>query len=225
MHETASQPRHLVILGHPAPGSFNHAVAQAYADTVAGCGHDCVIRDLYALGFDPLLKAWERPGSDYVASPDLQPELEYVTDADIVTMVYPIWFGMPPAIIKGYVDRVLGAGFSARHIKDATANPFLAGKRMVLFSSSATTRPWLEEKGQWSALTQAFDNYLTDIFTLAGTEHVHFDAIVPDSSERFVNEALARVREKAFAIAAEASRARHAKFTKAVVAARMGKRD
>lgn len=219
MHHSARQPRHLIILGHPAPGSFNHAVARAYAETVAGCGHDSEIRDLYALGFDPLLKASERPSDDYVPAPDVELELDRVINADIVVLIYPIWFGMPPAIIKGYVDRVLGAGFSARKIRDGIANPALAGKRLVIFSSSATTRPWLEEKGQWSALTQAFDDYLTDIFALAGNEHVHFDAIVPGIRERFVDEALTRVREKAFVVAAEASRAHHAEHGQAAVAA------
>ncbi|WP_454887510.1 NAD(P)H-dependent oxidoreductase [Sphingomonas oryzagri] len=56
------QPRHVVILAHPNPGSFNGLVADAYCDAVRTCGQEAIVRDLYALGFDPALKDHERPG-------------------------------------------------------------------------------------------------------------------------------------------------------------------
>src|SRR5690242_16177972 len=57
-----AQIRHVVVLGHPAAGSFNHQVAETYCQAVRACGQVALLRDLYASGFDPLLKADERLG-------------------------------------------------------------------------------------------------------------------------------------------------------------------
>lgn len=100
--EAAADPdriRHLVVVGHPASDSFNHAIARAYCEAVEDCGQIAILRDLYALVFDPLLKASERPGRPgFELSQDVRDELELVRACRVVTLVYPIWFGMPPAV-------------------------------------------------------------------------------------------------------------------------------
>ena len=190
--------RHLVVLGHPSPDSFNGSVARTYCDTVRECGQEAVLRDLYALDFDPLLKADERPDkADFEPRPDVAAELDLIRGSAAVVLVYPIWFGMPPAIIKGYVDRVLGAGFAASDIKAGATNELLAGKRLVLISSSASSRPWLHERGMVESLRQAWDTYLTTIFSMAKGEHLHSDVIVGDMKERFVLQLLIDVAQLA----------------------------
>lgn len=192
--------RHLVVLGHPSASSFNRAVAETYCAAVRDCGQIPMLRDLYAMGFDPLLKADERAGDDIGTSPDVAAELEMLRAADAIVLVYPIWFGLPPAIIKGYVDRVLGAGFRAGALAAGKPHPLLAGKRLLILSSSATTRPWLEERGQWQALRQAFDRYLVDAFHMHSSKSLHFDAVVETMEERVVYEHLEEVRNAAFAL-------------------------
>jgi NAD(P)H dehydrogenase (quinone) len=189
--------RHLVILGHPASRSFNGSVAAEYCDAVRACDQTAVLRDLYAIGFDPLLKNEERPDMPgFAAAQDVQAEIELIRESAVIVLVYPIWFGMPPAIIKGYVDRVMGAGLIARDIKADTGPRLLKGKRLVILSSSASSMPWLEEHGQWASLRQAFDTYLTTIFSMTGSTHLHFDSIVDGRDERFVREDFERVREQ-----------------------------
>ena len=214
-----SEPlRHLVVLGHPSPKSLNHAIAEAYCAAVRACGQTPMLRDLYAQGFDPLLKADERPGAEPVAPrPEVAGEVEFVRSADAVVLVYPIWFGMPPAIIKGYIDRVLGAGFGSEALKAGHPNPLLEGKRLLILSTSATTRPWLEEQGQWVGLRQAFDHYLVHVFRMAGSEHVHFDAVVEGMSERVVREHLETVRSAASSLCSMLLRARHGRAAEAAV--------
>jgi len=190
--------RHLVILGHPAPWSFNAAVAAEYCDAVRGCGQSAVSRNLYEIGFDLLLRNAERPDMPgFTPAPGVQAEIDLIAESAVIVLVYPIWFGMPPAIIKGYVDRVMGAGLAAHDIKAGTGPRLLKGKRLVILSSSASTLPWLEEHGQWASMRQAFDTYLTTIFDMAGSTHLHFDAIVEGRAERFVREDLERVRDLA----------------------------
>lgn len=187
--------RHLVVVGHPSPASFNREVANAYAAAVAECGQSAQVRDLYSEGFDPVLKSEERPGPDYRLHPEIAAELELVRTADVLALVFPVWFGMPPAMIIGYVDRVMGADFAMSRVKDDAPSPLLEGKRLVLLTTSATTRPWLEEKGQWVSLHHAFASYLPGIFQMKPTEHLHLDAIVPELQKRTVRERLETVRQ------------------------------
>lgn len=194
------QPAHLVVLGHPDPTSFCASVARAYCDAVVALGQRAILRDLYTLGFDPRLPG---RGISLEGDTDVGEDVELLRQADVITLVYPIWFGMPPAIIKGYIDRVMGADFDPRTIMQGGAHPAHAGKRLMLFTASASTRPWLEEKGQWMALRQAFETYLRDIFDLRDAGHTHFDAIVPGLKPRFVEECLSQVRERVRAVAAE----------------------
>lgn len=203
--------RHLVVLAHPASESFNRSVADEYCDAVASCGQTAILRDLYGMDFDPRLRANERPGiGGFEMSPTVGHELSLIRDCSVIVLVYPLWFGMPPAMIKGYIDRVLGAGFEARDIKGGKGSPLLEGKRFLILSSSASTRPWLEEQGQWVALHQAFETYLSTIFGFASTDHLHFDAIVSGCAEDYVRESLYNTRLQARKICAAELSQRHA---------------
>ena len=103
---------HAVILCHPDPHSFNAAVAQRYCETVRENGQTAVLRDLYQMRFNPVLHSDERPQThDIVFAADVAAEIEEIRSADVFVLIYPIWFGTPPAMLKGYVERVFGAGF------------------------------------------------------------------------------------------------------------------
>ncbi len=194
---TAHPPQHAVILCHPDANSFNAAIAQRYCDTVRALGHDAVLRDLYRLGFDPVLKAKERPTEGSLVADDVAKEIEILGRSDVIVLVYPIWFGMPPAMMKGYVDRVMGAGFPFRAIRDRATHRALTGKRMLSFTTSGTSKQWLEEQGAWLSLRHLFDDYLKHAFSLAAAEHIHFSSIVPGLDGRFVNEHLREVEDAA----------------------------
>ena len=146
---------------------------------------------------------------------DVKVELDLIRDCEVIALVYPIWFGMPPAIIKGYVDRVLGAGFAAANLMEGTPSALLHGKRLIMFSSSASTRPWLEEQGQFQGLRQAFGLYLQTAFGFRETRHVHFDAVVEGGKPHYVDECLASVKEATRQLCATLlHERRHARFEK-----------
>ncbi len=217
----STAPRHLVVLAHPSPGSLNRAIADTYCAAVRECGQDAALRDLYASGFDPVLRDAEQQGSAGLASaPQVTRELEALRACDVLVFVYPIWFGGPPAILKGYVDRVLGAGFRAEAVKAGRTHPLLENVRLLTFSTSATTRPWLESQGQWEGMRQAFDRYLATIFGMRLAAHHHFDAVVSDLPETVVFEHLETVRQAARTIAAAISADRHHRQAQTIVARR-----
>ena len=186
---------HLVVLGHPGPNSFNASVAQQYAKTVEANHQEVILRDLYALGFDPLLKEPERTASttDTVAA-DVRTELDLINRCDVLTFIFPLWFGMPPAIIKGYVDRVLGAGFKSEGIGKPREGAF-QGKHLAVLTTSASTLPWLEAHGMWISLRQSFDHYMGTVFGFSASGHYHAASIVDNLSPASAKTVLYEVNE------------------------------
>jgi len=202
--------QHFLILGHPDPRSFNHAIAARYAEIVQTNYQSVVVRDLYAIGFDPLLKDIERPQRrPGFYSHDVMIEIDLIERSDVVTFVYPLWFGTPPAIIKGYIDRVFGAAFMLSDLKRERTVGSFVGKPLCLFTSSASTGPWLDEQGIVSSLQQSFGRYLASIFRFSNTHFFHAASVVDDMSAAFAEQCLFDVGEKARAICAEAAAARH----------------
>lgn len=173
--------RHTVILCHPDPASFNAAVAARYVRTIQAMGQEAVLRDLYRMNFDPILRSDERPtAEDFTVSADVAEELEILAQTDTLVLVYPIWFGMPPAMLKGYLDRVLGSGFPYTFIRDRAPHPLLGGKKLLSFSTSGTSKQWLDEQGAWLALRIIFDRYIERGFSLESSEHIHFPSVIAD---------------------------------------------
>jgi NAD(P)H dehydrogenase (quinone) len=192
------KPRHAVILAHPDADSFNAAVAAAYCEAVRTCGQETELRDLYRLGFNPVLKPSEQPRPDrYAMSNDVASELAVIEGADVFVLVYPVWFGAPPAMLKGYVDRVLGAGFNYGSIRERAHHRFMSGKQLISITTSGNSLQWLDEQGAWLSLRTVFGQYLSKAFSMARFEHLHLANIVDNMSERHVREELYRVTELA----------------------------
>jgi putative NADPH-quinone reductase len=95
-----------IILAHPNPGSFNHAIASAAADTLHQNGHAVILHDLYQEQFPPLLSAAELM-TNATLDPSVSRHCAEIVVADGIIIVHPNWWGMPPAILKGWIDRVL----------------------------------------------------------------------------------------------------------------------
>jgi NAD(P)H dehydrogenase (quinone) len=186
--------KHAIIVCHPAQQSFTLSVADRYADTVRAAGHEVIVRDLYRLGFDPVLQDEERHGSP---RPDVEAEWAALGKVDVFVLVYPIWFGAPPAMLKGYIDRVFGAGRQLGNDGSGGAASLLVGKRLVSLTSSGSLKAWLSEKGVFGSLRTVFDRYLVDVFGFAETARYHFDGVGPDMEEKDVRFHLAEVEKAA----------------------------
>jgi NAD(P)H dehydrogenase (quinone) len=189
---------HAVIVAHPNPDSFTCAVANAYAAAVRGLGQEAVVRDLYRLDFDPRLKADEIPDHPgYRAAPDVAAERLVVGGADVFAFVYPFWFNAPPAILKGYADRVFGAGFGYAPALGVT-QPLLKGRRLISFSSSGAPDAWINQTNALEALMTVFDRHVAGVCGLSVIDHVHSGGIVPgvtaESVEAILDDVGAVVR-------------------------------
>ena len=130
-----------LILAHPQEGSFNHAIARTAAQQLADNGHRVFFHDLYQEGFDPLL-----PGEEIAQDAPL-PELvarhcRQIGEAEGIVVVHPNWWGQPPALLKGWVDRVIRPGVAYKFIEgdngEGVPKGLLKAKAAIVFNTSNT---------------------------------------------------------------------------------------
>jgi len=100
-----------IILAHPRTGSFNHAIAQTTVQALQGNGHKIHFHDLYKECFDPLLP-FEEIDTDAPLPDEIKRHCKELVEADGIVIVHPNWWGQPPAILKGWVDRIIRPGIA-----------------------------------------------------------------------------------------------------------------
>jgi putative NADPH-quinone reductase len=121
--------RALVIYCHPRRGSFTEAVRDVVLDRLTAAGAEIRLRDLYAEGFDPVLSAPEHAGYEDETT-NRAPVAGHVDDlhwCDTLIFVYPTWWYGLPAMIKGWLDRVMlpGVAFLMPDAQNADIRPGL----------------------------------------------------------------------------------------------------
>lgn len=95
----------MVIVGHPQASSFCEALGNAYAEGARARGHEVRMFTLSSMTFDPIL----HNGYLKVQSlePDLQSAHQALAESDHIVIVFPLWCGDMPALLKGFIERVL----------------------------------------------------------------------------------------------------------------------
>lgn len=150
-----------VYLAHPRPGSFNHAVFDAVVRELRDRGSDVLAHDLCAEGFAAGLTADETETVRSAAhTPDAQlaSHRAEVATLDAMVFVHPNWWGMPPAVLTGWVQRVLVPGVAYK-LGTAEGEPqglLKAGRALVLNTSDTPADREADEFGDplhriWSA--------------------------------------------------------------------------
>ncbi|WP_410594910.1 NAD(P)H-dependent oxidoreductase [Amycolatopsis sp. lyj-23] len=139
----------VVLVAHPRPGSFNHALASRVTGTLARAGVPVRFHDLYAEGFDPVLTAEEAYTSgtraeDFLAAepdPLVRQHRSELREAGGLVAIHPNWWGKPPAILSGWLDRILVPGVAYR-LDDAGGAPesLLSLRRLLVVNTSDTTQ-------------------------------------------------------------------------------------
>ena len=130
-----------VILANPNPQSFNHAIAETVIAELNQNGHQVAFHDLYTEQFDPILRNDEiHEGASL--SVELQSHCKEISDADGIIIIHPNWWGQPPAILKGWVDRVLRTGIAYKFLEadngDGIPVGLLKAKIALVFNTSNT---------------------------------------------------------------------------------------
>lgn len=175
--------KNLIVYAHPNPASLNHFLKQTIVESLEESGQEVIVRDLNEFNFNPVLSLDDMNGQrmGQVAN-DVKIEQDFITCADRIIFVYPIWWTGMPAVMKGYIDRVFSYGFAYRY-DQGIQKGLLAGKKTIIINSHGKSNAEYAESGLDKALALTSD---TGIFNYCGFEiqqHFYFDKADHASSE------------------------------------------
>ena len=161
-----------VILGHPSKESFNHAIADSVVATLRQNGHHVLFHDLYEERFNPVLPVSEIP-KNADTDPLVKKYCEEIASADGIVIVHPNWWGQPPAIVKGWIDRVIRPGVAYEFLEgdggEGVPCGLLKVKTALVFNTSNTT-----EERESALFGDPLDTIWKNcIFGLCGVTDVH----------------------------------------------------
>ena len=140
--------RVVVVVAHPDPESFNHAIASTATASLTRAGHDVTVLDLYAEEFRTAMSHDERQAyhSDRpLVDPMAERHAGIVKRAEALVFIYPTWWSTVPAILKGWLERVLvpGVGFvfdEHQHVRRGLTDV----RRVVGISTYGSTRLYVK---------------------------------------------------------------------------------
>jgi NAD(P)H dehydrogenase (quinone) len=131
----------LVILAHPNKQSYNHAIAFSAVKQLQENGHNVIFHDLYTEKFDPILPSQEFP-SEVTLPSNIRQHCDELRLADGIIIVHPNWWGQPPAILKGWVDRVMRPGVAYKFLEgdkgEGIPLGLLKAKAAIVFNTANT---------------------------------------------------------------------------------------
>jgi len=152
----------LIVVAHPDPASFNHALANSTAEALRQAGHKVTVSDLAAEGFradvgphdvteraDPArfhvqAEQANATSSDAFAE-DIRREQARVAEADNIILQFPMWWGGPPALMKGWIDRVLSYGFAYVDGRRFETGVFKGRRAMISVTTGGTPQRFSDD--------------------------------------------------------------------------------
>jgi len=185
-----------VIIAHPDRQSFNHAIAEATVNELKKNGYDVFFHDLYAENFDPVLPAAEITEAALL-HPEINRHCREISCSDGIIIIHPNWWGQPPAILKGWVDRVIRPGIAYRFEEgdqgEGVPVGLLKAKSAIVFNTSNTV---LERERQvfGDPLETLWKNCIFGLCGVTGFYREIFSVVVTSTAEQR-SEWLAKVRQ------------------------------
>lgn len=208
-----SLPQALYVFAHPEPRSFNRTlfdVARAELELT----HAVETSDLYALGFDPLLTSadfpehrdapgsfierWGAATAANALAPEVLREQRKLREAELIVFQFPLWWYAPPAILKGWIDRVFSAGFGFDVRDPATGRTrkygdgLLTNKRALVVTSFGETSAALGQRGIAGDIDSLLFPFTHGTLFYTGIEPLPLH-IIPDADDLTAELAAAEV--------------------------------
>ncbi len=175
-----------VILAHPNTNSFNHAIASTTIEALHKKDHEVIFHDLYDEKFDPLLPADEIP-KDVILPQQIENHCCEISEAEGIIIIHPNWWGQPPAILKGWVDRVIRPGIAYEFVEEdqgeGIPNGLLKAETAIVFNTS-NTETEREENIFKDPLETIWKNYIFDLCGVKTFFRRTFNIIVVSSEKQ-----------------------------------------
>jgi len=176
----------LIVLAHPDNGSFNHAIADIVVKGLQDADHTVIFHDLYRERFDPLLSTPEILKNASL-SPIIKKHCTEAVSAEGIIIVHPNWWGQPPAILKGWVDRIFRPGI-AYEFKEGDSGEgvpigLLHAKTALVFTTSNTS-PERERDIFGDPLETLWKNCIFGLCGITNFYRKNFGIIVTSTAEQ-----------------------------------------
>lgn len=190
----------LIVLAHPRPGSFNHAIARTLRETLEAAGKTVILHDLQAEGFDPVYTAGEMPRDATVPAAIAQATRE-VLEAEGIIVIHPNYWSGPPAILKGWLDRVLRPGVCYRFQTGADGKGYvqsLIAARAGLVITTANTPDEVDRAVYGDPLENFWQKCVFGFFGVPRFKRLSFSPVIVSSPEQraeWLAQAQATARE------------------------------
>ncbi len=206
----------LIVFAHPEPNSLNGVMKDLAAKTLRDNGHDVKISDLYGMRFktvldqndfserkdiqqfNPVMEQANAVGTGALTE-DIKDEVEKIKWADILLFQFPVWWTSPPAILKGWFDRVFLPGV-VHNIPEGKMydTGLLRGKKAMLSFTAGATKEVYSSKGPHGDLNDLFKFITHNILEVTGIEVLPSTCIYGAGaiSKEHVKEELKQFKER-----------------------------
>ncbi|HWR25544.1 MAG TPA: NAD(P)H-dependent oxidoreductase [Methanosarcina sp.] len=176
----------LYVYAHPEPKSFNGALKDTALAALKEKGHEVKLSDLYGMNFDPVLKASDYPerknpelfnpffeglnaSKTGAFASDIKEEMEKVKSAELLIFQFPIWFTSMPAMMKGWIDRVMAPGFGFNPVTNsAYATGLFKEKSAMLVITTGAPKEMYSEGGAHGDLNKHLESITHCTFEFMG---------------------------------------------------------
>jgi NAD(P)H dehydrogenase (quinone) len=110
----------MIVVGHSQRETFCDALGSAYKQGADTAGHEAQMFTLSQMTFDPILREGYR--REQPLEPDLQAAYKALAACDHLVLIFPLWCGDMPAILKGFIERILQPDLIARQNTENAMN-------------------------------------------------------------------------------------------------------
>ncbi len=162
----------LIVLAHPNSDSYNAAVMETVKKALEQQNVQYEVKDLYRMNWNPLLSTADLQSIYQGHVPqDIANEQESVRQADLLVFIYPIWWLQQPAILKGWMDRVLTHGFAYKVTEQGMIEGLLKGKSAIVITTSGANEQNMKENGVLDAINTCMVNGTLGFCGFTNIEH------------------------------------------------------
>jgi NAD(P)H dehydrogenase (quinone) len=145
--------KHVIVYAHPNSKSFSATIRDHIHDLSRDLGNTVTVRDLYQMKFNPVLSPSDFQSLQKGITPkDIKTEQDFIASADLITVIFPLWWSGYPAILKGWIDRVLQHGFAFKYSREKGATPLLTDKKIQLITTMGASVDEYENNGMMDAM-------------------------------------------------------------------------
>ncbi|MED4561665.1 NAD(P)H-dependent oxidoreductase [Bacillus altitudinis] len=178
-----------IVYAHPWDGSYNHAILTSITEKLETKKEPFQVIDLYKDGFNPVftaeeLKHFHKGETPYSLVKDYQEKLKQSTE---LVFIFPVWWWDLPAILKGFIDKVMLSGFA--FIEDqntGTLQGLLTNiKKTTVISTSTTDKEYIEFEAGNAIQSVFIDRTLADLgIKNESTKWIHFSRVNLTTDEK-----------------------------------------